>query len=175
MSTQPGVERLVVDGYNLIKAWPRLRRQERASLELARRSLVRALAEYAARTPAQVVLVFDGDGGTDLPAAQRCGGVQVLFARAPQKADDVIAELVQRLHRSQRARVISSDRQVRGAARRHRVRSSTADEFVRQLEEPARRSPAPAAAAAPEAMDEVELAAWERLFREERGMFEDEE
>ena len=176
MNRQSGLEHLVVDGYNLIKAWPRLRRHERSSLELARQSLIRVLGEYAQRTGAQVELYFDGDDGIDQPAVRDCSRVHVVFARPPHKADDLIAEFVQHKHGSKRVWVISSDREVRGAARRHRIRSSTSDEFVRQLERPAPPPDRPVAPPAPDAeLDEEQLAAWERVFREERGMFADED
>jgi len=176
MNREAGPENLVVDGYNLLKAWPRLRQQERSSLELARRSMIRVLGDYAQRTGARVQLFFDGDDAVDLPAAGRSRRVQITFARPPRKADDLIADVVQRQHGSKRVLVVSSDREVRRAARRHGIRSSSSEEFIRQLELPVPRQDPPAPPPAPAgALDEDQVAAWERLFREERGMFDDQD
>ena len=52
---------LIVDGYNIIHAWPSLNLTMRTrGLEDARRQLVTALAEYAAQTGVAVTVVFDG-------------------------------------------------------------------------------------------------------------------
>jgi uncharacterized protein len=54
------VETLIVDGYNVIHAWPRLLQVLRErGLEDARRALVQALAEYASQTDSEVTVVFD--------------------------------------------------------------------------------------------------------------------
>jgi uncharacterized protein len=83
---------LIVDGYNIIHAWPRLHATllERG-LEDARRQLVSALAEYAAQTGVAVTVVFDAQarpGG--LPSTEKFDGVTVLFGSKRATADHVI-------------------------------------------------------------------------------------
>jgi predicted RNA-binding protein with PIN domain len=83
---------LIVDGYNIIHAWPALNVTMRTrGLEDARRQLVTALAEYAAQTGIAVTVVFDGQsrpGG--LPSGEHLDGVTVLFGSRLASADHVI-------------------------------------------------------------------------------------
>jgi uncharacterized protein len=83
---------LIVDGYNIIHAWPALNLTMRTrGLEDARRQLVIALAEYSAQTGVAVTVVFDGQsrpGG--LPVTEQLDGVSVIFGTKRASADHVI-------------------------------------------------------------------------------------
>ena len=83
---------LIVDGYNIVHAWPSLNLTMRTrGLEDARRQLITALAEYAAQTGVAVTVVFDGQarpGG--LPTNEHQDGVTVLFGTKRASADHVI-------------------------------------------------------------------------------------
>jgi predicted RNA-binding protein with PIN domain len=88
--------RLVVDGYNIMHAWPELARAMRAeSLEEARRRLVVRLAEYRATTGNEVLVVFDArfraGGGGDREVVE---GVEVRYGSARESADHVIERLM---------------------------------------------------------------------------------
>lgn len=50
---------LIVDGYNIIGAWPELRELRDVDLALARDRLVERMAEYQAFTGCKVIIVFD--------------------------------------------------------------------------------------------------------------------
>jgi predicted RNA-binding protein with PIN domain len=86
---------LIVDGYNVVHAWPGLKRVLReGGLEEARRSLVQRLGEYAAQTGAQVTVVFDAHGrdrSTDPP--EIVDGVTIRFGTRHASADHVIERL----------------------------------------------------------------------------------
>jgi predicted RNA-binding protein with PIN domain len=83
---------LIVDGYNIVHAWPVLNMTMRTrGLEDARRQLVARLAEYAAQTGVAVTVVFDGQarrGGA--PGNEHHDGVTVLFGSKHASADHVI-------------------------------------------------------------------------------------
>lgn len=83
---------LIVDGYNIVHAWPSLNLTMRTrGLEDARRQLITALAEYAAQTGVAVTVVFDGQarpGG--LPTNEHQDGVTVVFGTKRASADHVI-------------------------------------------------------------------------------------
>ena len=179
MRQHPESEHLLVDGYNLIKATPDLRHQERLSLEQARRALQQALTLYAQRTGARITLYFDGDEGLEFMPASEQHPIQTVFSHPPQTADDLIKEAVQNKHGARRLRVISSDREIRRFAQRHKIRSSKADEFAEELQRPPQREkpdePDDQEAFRHAALNEEEITAWEKLFAEGRGMFEDEE
>jgi len=168
-------EHLLIDGYNVIRATSRFHRQERVGLGAARQGLQQALIRYAQRTGARVTLVFDGDEGVALPLESAPQDpVQVVFSHPPAKADDLIKKAVQHKHGARRVRVVTSDREIRRFAQRHKIRSTPADEFVlEELDDPPARPPADPPAVPPEvdpdlALDEEEVNIWERLFREGR-------
>src|SRR5437764_10627104 len=79
---------LIVDGYNVTKTgYPEL------ALADQRDRLIHQLSALAARTSAEVTVVFDGAGGLPVPASVR-RGVRVLFSDPGVLADDVIRRLV---------------------------------------------------------------------------------
>ena len=50
---------LLVDGYNIIGAWPELRELKERDLAAARDRLIEQMAEYQAFTGSRVIIVFD--------------------------------------------------------------------------------------------------------------------
>ena len=86
------MQALIVDGYNIIHAWPALHPTLRdRGLEDARRQLVSALAEYAAQTGIAVTVVFDAHARPGaIPSTEQHDGVTVLFGSKRSSADHVI-------------------------------------------------------------------------------------
>jgi predicted RNA-binding protein with PIN domain len=89
------VERLVVDGYNVVHAWPSLKRlTTEASLEDARDKLVDRLSVLAIVTGADVTVVFDAHHSAALSNSEATvEGVHVIFTRKGHSADHVIERL----------------------------------------------------------------------------------
>ena len=83
---------LIVDGYNIIHAWPALHATLRErGLEDARRQLVSMLSEYAAQTGVAVTVVFDAHARPGaIPQTETAAGVTVLFGSKRASADHVI-------------------------------------------------------------------------------------
>ena len=103
---------LVVDGYNVTKTgYPEL------SLSDQRDRLIRQLAALAARTSAEVTLVFDGAGVVAVPTTSP-RGVRVLFSDPGVLADDVIRALVTAEPEGRPVIVVTSDRAVADSVRR---------------------------------------------------------
>ncbi|WP_406692213.1 NYN domain-containing protein [Saccharopolyspora sp. ID03-671] len=97
---------LIVDGYNVTKTgYPEL------PLADQRDRLAHQLAALAARTGAEVTLVFDG---ADVLAVPTAGprGVRVLFSESGVQADDVIRDLVAAEPEGRQVVVATSDRAV---------------------------------------------------------------
>jgi predicted RNA-binding protein with PIN domain len=104
------VERLIVDGYNMIFAWPELAALKDVKLEDARDLLVSMLAEYAAMTRQQVTVVFDSHRRANTEASEeRIAGVQVLYSGRKTSADHVIERLVFAAKASDEVTVATSD------------------------------------------------------------------
>lgn len=98
---------LVVDGYNVTKnAWPE------SSLELQRDRLLTHLAPLAARTRAEVTVVFDAADRVERPLVKRPRGVRVLYSPYGVIADDVIRRLVRAEPPGRPVVVVTSDREV---------------------------------------------------------------
>jgi predicted RNA-binding protein with PIN domain len=88
------VERLVVDGYNIIHAWPQLKRLLGVSLEAARDKLIERLSVYGLVTGADVTVVFDShQKASGANAEQLVEGVRVIFTRRGHSADQVIERI----------------------------------------------------------------------------------
>lgn len=118
--------RWLVDGYNVIRRAPTLMAREQRSLQAGRDALCRMLAEAARASRDQFTVVFDGTLGGGATSSGR--GVRVLFSRAPERADQVIARLA-----SAGVAVVSSDGEVRRAADRAGAIAITADEFLARV------------------------------------------
>jgi predicted RNA-binding protein with PIN domain len=88
------VERLVVDGYNIIHAWASLKRLLGVSLEAARDKLIERLSVYGLVTGADVTVVFDShQKSSRADAEQLVEGVRVIFTRRGHSADQVIERI----------------------------------------------------------------------------------
>jgi predicted RNA-binding protein with PIN domain len=87
------VARLIVDGYNVVHAWPSLKRlASDASLEAARDKLVERLSVLGMISGESVTVVFDAHKSTAI-SEQTVDGVQVVFSRRGRSADHVIERL----------------------------------------------------------------------------------
>ena len=87
-------EQLVVDGYNVVHAWPDLRGLLSESLELARERLVERLATLAHLTGVEVTVVFDAHRRREgRQHEEQVGGVRVVFTGRGRSADQVIERM----------------------------------------------------------------------------------
>jgi hypothetical protein len=143
---------LIVDGYNLIRQSPALRRCEAQDLEAGRQALLTLMAAYRRGRPRhQVTVVFDGwqAGGFQESRDQHLG-VAVIYSRRGERADEVIKRLLRR--EGTRAVVVSSDRELQDWASRVGAAWVSAQEFTgdhllaaqgeEDTEEPPARGPA---------------------------------
>jgi predicted RNA-binding protein with PIN domain len=89
------MERLIVDGYNVIHAWPSLKRlASEASLEAAREKLIERLSVLGLVTEEEVTVVFDAHHSSALAnSAETVEGVRVVFTRKGHSADHAIERL----------------------------------------------------------------------------------
>src|SRR5581483_3358718 len=105
---------VLVDGYNVIRADPRLQSIERTSLERARQTLVQTLASAPRLARDRVVVVFDGrDGFRSHVSVHHVGRIDVLYSARGQLADDVIVHQARDLAACGRVVVVTNDQDVR--------------------------------------------------------------
>ena len=117
---------IIVDGYNLIRQSDTLRGYERISLEAGRQALLRSLAGYRKLRGHRITVVFDGwVGGSPQEERDRAGGMDIIYSRLGEKADEVIKRLLQK--GSEEIMVVTSDREiVNFAARRGKTSIASA-------------------------------------------------
>ncbi len=110
--------RIIVDGYNFIGSEKGLR----GDIEARREELIGRLARYRALKGYSVAVVFDGWGsGWPSEQGELRQGVEVVFSRHGEKADEVIVRMAEELGSA--CLVVSSDREV---ARRVRASGGVA-------------------------------------------------
>ncbi len=86
---------MIVDGYNVVHAWPALKRlMTEASLEVARDRLVERLAVLGQVSGADMTVVFDAHHSASLANShETVEGVHVIFTRKGHSADHVIERI----------------------------------------------------------------------------------
>ena len=127
------MEKILVDGYNLIHKDPALKELVRHSLEQAREALLDRLAAY--RTGDMIiVVVFDGQAGRAGAGSRRRSGVEARFSRAPRSADQAILEIIAAEPRRSSLLVVTSDaKDIGRAARAEGARWISSEAFLRRL------------------------------------------
>ena len=125
-------QHVIVDGYNLLGVLHAGAAGSLFASEAAREGLLRDLSVYHARKGHPLTVVFDGwkDG---LPVERRefRSGVEVVFSRRGERADQVIQRLANQLGRD--CAVVSSDREVADCARQAGAFVMGAAEFAAKL------------------------------------------
>jgi predicted RNA-binding protein with PIN domain len=86
--------KLIVDGYNVIHAWPSLKKLLGVSLEAARDKLVERLSVFGLVTGTDVTVVFDAHHSqARTNSEQTVEGVRVVFTRKGHSADHAIERI----------------------------------------------------------------------------------
>jgi len=129
------VDRLIVDGYNIIFAWPVLAALKDVKLEDARDMLIAMLSDYAAMTRQQVTVVFDSHRRPDARASeQMVAGVRVIFSGRKVSADHVIERLIYESKSGDEVTIATSDALQRDFALGREVKTVSAMTLKAQVE-----------------------------------------
>lgn len=151
---------LLIDGHNLIGKMP--------GLSLAdpddEVELVRRLQRYCRHHRRRAVVVFDAGLLGGRSGALSTPEVEVVFAPAGRRADDIIRERLQKMRDPAGWLVVSSDREIQRVARQAGARVISAEEFVAKMRMP---PSAPHDKRTPH-MSEGEIQEWLDLFRRRR-------
>ncbi len=125
---------VLVDGYSVLHAWPKLRRAAGRSLEQQRDALVRVLRQFGDARQFRVTVVFDGYAAKRRPEkTEPTPGVEVLFSEAGKTADDVIERLVGSANDRGRILVVTSDRMERHTVEGFGAQSMDAELFESEV------------------------------------------
>ncbi|GKS58971.1 hypothetical protein YTPLAS18_24980 [Nitrospira sp.] len=126
---------VIIDGYNLLGVRSRGFSKGSFMTESSRELLIRELSSYHQRKGHAVTVVFDGwrDGfGTEQREFR--SGVEVLYSRRGERADQVIQRMAQEL--GSNCAVVSSDREVAVSCRAAGAFVMGAQEFMGRLTGP---------------------------------------
>jgi predicted RNA-binding protein with PIN domain len=130
------MERLIVDGYNIIFAWPELSALKDVNLQDARELLIATLADYAAMTRQKVTVVFDSHRRPDADASeQEVNGVRVVYSGRKTSADHVIERLLFEAKSTDEVTVATSDGLQRDLALGRQIKTVSALTLKGQVDE----------------------------------------
>jgi predicted RNA-binding protein with PIN domain len=130
------MEKILIDGYNLIYRDAALKQLADRNLEEARERLLESLSAYRTRDM-EMVVVFDGAGAASTHASSGRAGIQVRFSASTRTADQLILELLGRETRRASLTVVTSDKKdIGNMARAEGVRWISSEVFLRRLRRP---------------------------------------
>ena len=136
------MRQIIIDGYNVIRADPRLQSLERVSLQTARDVLVRTLASSPRLANDRILVVFDGRGGTRVHVhSHRVGRIDTLYSARGQTADEVIVQQATALARTSTVVVVSNDVEVRERCRAEGAEVSASGNLLDQIPGRMRNAP----------------------------------
>lgn len=88
---------LLVDGYNMIGAWPELEKLKERDLEDARDKLLDMLADYQGFTGMQVYVIFDAHQVPGLGKTFKQNKLTIVYTKEKETADECIERLCNEL------------------------------------------------------------------------------
>lgn len=124
---------IVIDGYNLIRQSPFFGPIERYDMEDGRSALIESLWRYKKLKACRITVVFDGkETETSYPRMEDTRGIEVIFSRHGEKADDVIKRLASKSKGA--LIVVTSDRDVAQFSERAGSAVISSHDFEKKLE-----------------------------------------
>jgi hypothetical protein len=124
---------LIIDGYNLLHVNRSLIHLSPVQLQWERERLIDQLSAYQKLKPCRITVVFDGwQGGWATEKRESQKGVEVIYSKLGEKADEVIKRLVK--EKGSGAIVITSDRDIARFGERMAVSVIPSDQFRERME-----------------------------------------
>ena len=124
---------LIIDGYNLLHVTRSLTQLSSIELQRERDQLIHQLSAYRQLKPCEIAIVFDGwQGGWNTERKEWQKGIELIFSKLGEKADEVIKRLVK--EKGSGAIVITSDREIANYAERMAAAVIPSDQFREKME-----------------------------------------
>jgi predicted RNA-binding protein with PIN domain len=124
---------LIIDGYNLLHMGQSRASMTASELEGRRERLIEQLSSYRHTRPCDITAVFDGwQRGWASEKKERRRGIDVIFSRLGEKADEVVKRLAR--EKGAGAVVVTSDREIASFAERLAVAVIPSEVFREKLE-----------------------------------------
>lgn len=119
---------ILIDGYNLMAKMDGLG----GNLEANRERFIRRLGQFREQKYHDITVVFDGEkGGWITESYDRTMGINIVFSRLGEKADDVIKRMV--LEHAVEYTVITSDKEIASYAETTGHTAIPSEEFIYKL------------------------------------------
>ena len=124
---------LVIDGYNLLHQSCTPASLTAFELEKKRDQLIEQLSSYRHARSCDITVVFDGwQGGWGSEKKERRKGIDVIFSRLGERADEVVKRLAR--EKGAAAVVVTSDREIARYAEKLGVAVISSDQFREKLD-----------------------------------------
>ncbi len=125
---------VIVDGYNVIFAWDKLKNIANDNLEAARDKLADILCNYSAFTKTETILVFDaykvqGNNGKRI----NYNNIHIVYTKERELGDNYIEKLISDIGKNENVRVVTSDNLIQLSAVRYGVLRVSAREFEKEV------------------------------------------
>ena len=125
---------LIIDGYNLLHVNRFLTQLNALQLQWERDRLIDQVSAYQKLKSCEITVVFDGwQGGWSTEKRERKKGIDLIFSKLGEKADEVIKRLVR--EKGSGIIVITSDRDVSKFAERMDVPVIPSERFREKIEQ----------------------------------------
>ncbi|MEC8929342.1 MAG: NYN domain-containing protein [Verrucomicrobiota bacterium] len=130
------VVRILVDGYSLLHAWKELAPGEARHSATARQELIRQLTQYRDAIGTPLTVIFDGGGAPpNTPEPVSPDGLEVLYSKKGQTADDLIERTAYRLKPYGEALAITNDYAERDTVIAMGGLAQSCEEFIQSIQE----------------------------------------
>lgn len=127
--------RILVDGYSLLHGWPELAPGRARHSEAARDALIRVLTSFQDASGTPVTVFFDGASGPRKRSPGQKPGVEVLYSKAGQTADDLIERAAHRFKAYGDVLAVTDDSAERETVQAVGGLTSSCLNFIRQIEQ----------------------------------------
>lgn len=105
-----GDEYLLVDGYNVIFSWDKLKILANENLDTARNTLINILCNYQGYSKCQLILVFDAYRVKGKHReVEKVNNINVVYTKEAETADMYIEKVTHKLAKNHKVRVVTSD------------------------------------------------------------------
>lgn len=118
--------KVIVDAYNVLH---QMNKKQISDAE--RRHFINLLSAYAKRKRLEVIAVFDA-GPFLFPSSEEQKGITIKYSGPNSSADDIIVRIMQQCQ-GQGMVLVSSDRELRDAAKKYHAESIPSPEFIVRL------------------------------------------
>ena len=127
--------RILVDGFSLLHGWPELAPGNPRHSAVAREELIHRLTRYHDACETPITIVFDAAGSKrDADETPSTSGVEILYSRDGQTADQIIERAAYRLKSYGDVLVVTDDLAERETVTSFGCLTSSCENFVQQVE-----------------------------------------